>query len=124
MTKKTKVLIVEDDKFILKAMTLKFESVGYTVKCAQTAEDGLVTLNSFEPNAIILDLLLPGADGYYFLNKVKNNDKFKDVPVIIASNLSDDTDIKKAMDLKASDYIVKSDLELDDLVQKISKYTK
>lgn len=117
MVKKKKVLIVEDDKFIVKAMTIKFKDSGFIVKSTYTAEEGLIFLKSFLPDVIILDIILPGINGYEFLKKVKDDSKFKDIPVIVASNLPESESDTKG----ATDYIVKSDLDLDELVKKTIK---
>lgn len=112
-----KTLIIEDDKFISKAMKYKFEEAGFTVKTTKTAEEGLEVLKSWLPDAIILDILLPGIDGYEFLRRVKADAKLKNIPVIVASNLPEDEEA----DIGALEYIVKSDLDLDVLVKKTLK---
>lgn len=120
MTKKKKVLIVEDDKFINKAMKYKFEESGFSVKAVRTAEEGLITLNDWLPDAILLDIILPGINGYEFLRKVKMDEKLKDIPVIVASNLPESEDGTQG----ANEYIVKSDLDLYELVKKTIKNIK
>lgn len=117
MIKKKKVLIVEDDKFISKAMKYKFEEAKFIVKLTRTAEEGLEILKKWIPDVIVLDILLPGIDGYEFLRKVKSDEKLKDIPVIVASNLPEDEEGTAG----AIDYIVKSDLDLDELVKKTIK---
>ena len=67
MSKTPKVLIVEDDKFISKAMSMQFKAKKFMVKAVLNAEDGLELLKIWIPDAIILDILLPGIDGYEFL---------------------------------------------------------
>lgn len=114
MKKNPKVLIIEDDKFISKAMKYKFEEAKFSVKVTRTAEEGLKILEKWVPNAIVLDILLPGIDGYEFLRKAKDDPKLKDIPVIVASNLPEDEEGTAG----ATDYIVKSDLDLDVLVSK------
>lgn len=114
---KKKVLIVEDDKFINKAMKYKFEESGFMVKAVRTAEEGLVVLKEWIPDAIMLDILLPGINGYEFLRKVKADEKLKDIPVIVASNLPESEDGTRG----ANEYIVKSDLDLDQLVKRAIK---
>ena len=121
MTKRVpKVLIIEDDRFILKAMRYKFEEAGFSFKAVRTAEEGLTLLEKWVPDVIVLDILLPGIDGYEFLRKVKADPKLKDVPVIVASNLPDDEE----MDIGAIEYIVKSDLDLDVLIAKTLRNIK
>jgi CheY-like chemotaxis protein len=115
---KSKILIVEDDLFILKAMRLTFESAGLKVKTCQTAESGLQLISHWIPDLIVLDVLLPGIDGYAFLRQIKADKKLQNIPVIISSNLSDET---KHDDLGVVDYIVKSELDLNILLAKIIK---
>ena len=110
-----KILIVEDDKFVAKAMALKFQEEGFIVKAFDRAEDGLNILKTWIPDVIILDILLPGIDGYAFLRTIKNDSQLKNIPVIISSNL----DEQIGADESANEYIVKSDLDLDDLVKRI-----
>lgn len=120
MNRNKRVLIIEDDKFINKAMKYKFEESGFKVKSVRTAEEGLVILKEWTPDAIMLDILLPGINGYEFLRKVKLDEKLKDIPVIVASNLPESEDGTRG----ATDYIVKSDLDLDELVKKTIKNIK
>lgn len=117
---KKSVLIVEDDQFISKAMTIKFKDSDFIVKATYTAEEALTLLQNFLPDIIILDIVLPGINGYEFFKKVKADDRFKDIPVIIASNLT-----PYEIDTKGiTDYIVKSDLDLDELVKIANKNIK
>lgn len=118
--KKLRVLVVEDDKFILKAIRYKFEEANFEVKTTLTAEEGLEILKDWTPDMIVLDVLLPGIDGYAFLREVKNNLKWCKIPVVISSNL----DEQIGADPRANAYIVKSDLDLDELVLKIRKLAK
>jgi len=116
---KPKILVVEDDKFILKAMRYKFEEAGFDVTTCTSAEKGLEALKAITPTAIVLDILLPGMDGYAFLRHIKNHPQQKLIPVIISSNL----DEQVGSDPRAVEYIVKSDLDLDELVNRVRKYT-
>ncbi|MBI5044641.1 MAG: response regulator [Candidatus Levybacteria bacterium] len=119
MPKSYKVLIVEDDKFILKAIRYKFEEAKFNVKTSQTAEGGLTLLEKWTPNAIILDILLPGIDGYAFLRTVRNHPKWSTIPVIVASNINEPPDIEPGENTGYKEYIVKSDLDLNSLVEKV-----
>ncbi len=118
--KKPKVMVIEDDKFISKAMRYKFEEAGFVVRSFRTAEEGLENLKKWIPDVIVLDILLPGIDGYEFLRKVKNDESVKNIPVIVASNLPEEEGGTRG----ATDYIVKSDLDLDALVKKTLKNVK
>jgi len=121
MKKVYKILIVEDDKLTLKAMQYKFQQSNFSVKVSQNAEDGLKILTAFKPDAIILDILLPGINGYEFLEEIKKNLEWRKIPVIIASNLSEDPEITAKENKGYVDYVVKSELDLDDLVSRTKK---
>lgn len=117
-----KVLLVEDDKFVLKAMKMQFEAAGYTVKTAENGEKAIKVLNKWIPSAVILDILIPKRNGYEVLKKIKTTPKWKGIPVLVASNLSKESDKNTGIDLSAAEFIVKSDLSLSDLVKKTSYY--
>ena|SRR3990167_6036868 len=121
MKKRKKVLIIEDDKFIVKAMKYKFEDAKFQVKTFSSVEAGLKLLAQWTPDVIILDILLPGTDGFAFLRETRHNPKLKNIPIIVASNLPEDTDIEPGENTGYTEYIVKSDLDLEELVKKAKK---
>ncbi len=115
-----KALIVEDDSFLLSAYRLKLEGMGYEIKEALDGNEALSILGAWTPDVVILDLMLPNVDGFDFLAKMKAEDRWKNTPVLVASNLGQREDIDKAMVLGAAGYVVKSDLTLSELVEKIN----
>ena len=116
-----KVLIVEDDKFLSSAYRLKFTKAGYEVMLAMDGSEGINILSTFTPDIILLDLVMPVKDGFTMLSEIKANEAYKNIPVIITSNLSQKEDIDKAKGMGALDFIIKSDISLDDLVTKVQK---
>ena len=118
MINKPKVLIVEDDTLILKAMKLKYAAKGFLIKTASDGVEALKILKKWVPSVVILDILMPNKDGYEVLKEIKSDEKLKGMPVLIASNLSQEKDISKGMNLSAAEFFVKSDLSLDDLLAK------
>jgi DNA-binding response OmpR family regulator len=114
-----KVLIVEDDKFLSNAYRLKFTKVGFEVKIAFDGQEAINILGSFTPDIILLDLVMPVKDGFTVLSELKSNTQYKTIPVIITSNLSQKEDIDKAIGLGANDFLVKSDVSMDDIVKKV-----
>ncbi len=115
-----KILIVEDDTFLKNLAAKKLTSEGYEVTTAGNADEANAAVEKDIPELILLDLLFPGnTDGFGMLEKIRANDKMKTVPVIIFSNLSDEKDMEKAKALGATDYMVKSNFTLDELVEKI-----
>jgi len=116
------VLIVEDEEFLAKTLEDNLVSEGFTVELAMDGEEAMEKIEKNKPNLILLDLLLPKKDGFFVLNQVKQNPEWKLIPVVVLSNLGDDTDIKKALELGADDYFVKSQHPVQEVVEKVKKY--
>ncbi len=119
-----KVLIAEDDKFLSSAYRVKLAKEGFDVKVVVNGNELLTELSTFAPDLIILDLVMPSKDGFETLKEIKANDKWKGIPVIIASNLGQKDDIDQGLALGANDYIVKTDLSLNGIIAKIKTYLK
>ena len=116
-----KILIIEDDAFLQGLASRKLKNMGYEISIAADGEEALKALEEDALDFILLDLLLPGIDGYEFLEKIRGNEKWKDIPVIVFSNLSEEKDIKRAKDLGVTDFMVKANFTLDELANKIKE---
>lgn len=115
-----KILLAEDDKFLSTAYRVKLTKAGFEVKIARDGQEALDSLQTFIPDIILLDLVMPVKDGFATLEAIKADEKFKMIPVIVASNLGQKEDSDRAFKLGARGFIIKSDLSLDTLVQKIN----
>ena len=127
MEQKTKpkiVLLLEDDTALNRAIVLKLEQKGHNVISTLRAEDALEVLKSQHPNidVVWLDLLLPGMNGMEFLAEVRKNPDYKDIKVVICSVSGREESKVIARELGVSDYLVKSDYELDTLAEKVLSY--
>ena len=121
------VLIVEDDQIIVKMYTRKFESEGLKVLSAADGQSGLKLLQeaSPKPNMILLDVMLPRLNGFQILEQIKQNPIFKDIPVILLTNLGGSTeDREKGKTLGAIDYLVKADLTPAQVIEKVKANIK
>lgn len=116
-----KILIAEDDKFLSSAYRLKLTKAGFEVQIAGDGSELLKTLETYLPDLILLDLVMPVTDGFTALESLRSNPKFQSIPVIVASNLGQKEDIDRTQALGISDFVVKSDLSLDVLIEKINK---
>ncbi len=114
-----KILIAEDDRFLQNIYRVKLTKEGFEVRVAGDGQEFLEELKTFTPDVILLDLVMPVVDGFTVLQTVKSDPKFKNIPVIVTSNLGQDEDVKKAMKLGAKDYIIKSDTALSGIIEKI-----
>jgi len=125
MVSQKTILIAEDDDFLAKAYQIKLTNLGYKVVIFGNGEEVLSYLKENPPpNLIILDLIMPQKDGFETLAELKKEERFKKIPVIIVSNLGQEEDIKKAKDLGALDFLVKSSFSLSEIAQKIEGFLK
>ena len=115
------VLIIEDDVFLGDLMAKKLEDSGFKVVKAIDGQEGLEKAVTAKPNLILLDLILPGMDGFEVLKKIKDNPQSSSVPVIILSNLGQREDIERGFDLGAQDYLVKAQFTPDEIVERVKK---
>ncbi len=114
-----KILIIEDDDFLRSLAVTKLEKEGFTVAQASDGKSGVDQVTGSLPDLIILDLMLPVMDGFAVLTTLKAEDTTKNIKVIVFSNLGEDSDIKKCLDMGANDYLIKANFTLDELVEKI-----
>lgn len=119
-----KILIVEDDSFLQGLASTKLEKEGFAVTGASNSDEAMKALGADAPDLILLDLVLPGTDGFGILKMIRAGDATKATPVIVFSNLSEDKDIKHAKELGATDYMVKSNFTLDELADRIKGILK
>jgi len=116
-----RIVIVEDDMVILKALNIQLLDAGYKVLFASDGETGFRLIKKEAPDLILLDLVLPKLNGFELLKKIQKNPKTKKIPVLVLSNLGQDQDIEKARKLGASCYCIKSSTDLKNLVKKINR---
>jgi CheY-like chemotaxis protein len=102
-----KILIIEDESIIVKSTAYFLAQENYSVSYALRAEMGLKKVRTEKPDLILLDIMMPGMDGYQFLNAVKQEKETRDIPVIILSSLSRESDILEGLERGAADYITK-----------------
>lgn len=118
-----KILVVEDEKPLLEAITAKLEIKGYKVIKALTGEGALEKLSE-KPDVIWLDLLLPQMQGLEFVKKMKQDPKYnqyQDIPVIVVSNSGSKEKMKEAEELNVAEYLIKAEHSLADIIEKIKK---
>lgn len=117
--KKKKVLVIEDDVFLRDIITRMLDSHNYHVLQAETGEEALTMLEKEEPDIILLDIILPGIDGFEVLREIKEDNHRKHIPVIIISNYGEKEHIEKGRALGAEDYIIKANIYPQELAKRI-----
>lgn len=126
MAEQTKVLIVEDDKFLSELIATKLDKEGFAIALAGDGEAGLKKTEEFRPAVILLDIMLPGMDGFEVLEKLKahRDEQLKKVPVIILSNFGQESKVERGLQLGAVDYLVKANFTTAEIVAKIKEVLK
>jgi DNA-binding response OmpR family regulator len=116
-----KILLAEDDKFLSTAMGEKLTREGFTVLRASNGLEAVALAKAEHPDLVLLDIIMPQKTGFEVLSELRLDPTTRDIPVIVLSNLGQEVDIKKARDLGAIDYLVKSDVEMRVVVAKIKE---
>ena len=117
--KDIKILIIEDDNFLIEMYTTKFELEGFNVVSAEDGEKGLVAAKEHKPDIILLDILMPRMDGFATLTELKKDDSVKNIPVILLTNLGQKEDVKRGFELGAAGYLIKAHFMPAEVVDKI-----
>lgn len=113
------VLVVDDELFFVQLLEHKFQSEGFLTYHAMDVEQARNVLENSRVRAVLLDIMMPGTDGIAFLREIKSTEKWKGLPVVIISNLSQAEEVKKGMDAGAADYIVKAHAVPGDIVRRV-----
>jgi len=119
---KQKILMIEEDRFLRKIYRNKLTKADFKFIEATNGEEGLNKVISEKPDLVLLDLILPRKNGLDVLIEMKRNKNTKNIPVIILSNLSQESDIKRGLSLGAQEYLVKPEISLSDVVNKVKEW--
>lgn len=121
--KKT-ILVVEDSELLRTTLSKAIEKRGFRVFVAENQEKGRELAFRQLPDMILIDILMPGEDGFLLLQELLSNNDLKGRPVIVITNLADPEWRKKCLDLGAAEYLVKADYRLDQLIEKLEEICK
>lgn len=116
-----KILLVEDDKFLRELIAKKLLASGYEIIEATEGESAVAKAKEFKPDLVLLDLILPGIDGFGILAKIKEDPTISKTPVIVLSNLSQQEEVEKALKLGAADFLIKAHFVPGEIIEKIKK---
>jgi DNA-binding response OmpR family regulator len=117
---KTLLLLIEDNPLLTGVYKAAFERAGFDVILAHDGKSGLELAKTKKPAGIVLDLLMPGIDGFGVLQELKTDASTKDVKTVVLTSDTKQEDVEKAKRLGAVDYLVKSELNLADIVARVS----
>ncbi|MDO8474145.1 MAG: response regulator [bacterium] len=115
------ILLIEDESALQKTIGDALSQEGFSIASALDGETGLRLAKEKRPDVILLDLILPKANGFDVLKSLKEQEETKDIPVVVLTNLESMEDIQKALDLGAMTYLVKSNYTLEEVVEKVKQ---
>jgi len=118
---KIKILLIEDDSFLLSMYATKFEMENFKVVSAEDGEKGIKAAIKELPDVILLDILLPKMNGFEVLKQLKADKNTNRIPVILLTNLSQKTEIEQGLSLGAEDYLIKAHFMPSEVVEKIKR---
>ena len=115
------ILIIEDDRFLRELIYQKLSNENFNVSEAVDGEEGIKKIKEEKPDLVLLDLILPGIDGFEVLSRAKQDpdEKINKIPIIILSNLGQKEDIEKGTKLGATDYLVKAHFTPGEIIEKV-----
>jgi len=116
-----KILVVDDEVELAKAMTIRLTTAGYEVSVAHDGEEALKKARLEKPDLIILDLMLPKIDGYKVCRLLKFDQKYREIPIIMVTARVEEEDKRLGMETGADEYITKP-FDWSDLLEKITKF--
>jgi len=118
---KTKILLAEDEEMISMAFHYGLTYLGYDVTVAVDGLETLAKLDEITPDILLLDMIMPNMNGLETLEALRQKPAYKQLPVIMLTNLSQPSDMTTAYELGATDYLIKSDITLDELVKRVEE---
>jgi len=120
--KSKKILLVEDDESLASVYLTRLEAEGFSVKRVPNGEDALAAAIEFRPDLILLDVMMPKVSGFDVLDILRNTPETANVQVIMLTALSQESDKQRAEDLGVDDYLVKSQVVIADVVERVKHH--
>ena len=116
-----RILLVEDDRFLRKAAEATLRRHGYAVRTAADGEEALQRVQEEIPDLVLLDLIMPKLQGFEVLRLLKQDPTTREIPVVVLSNLGQESDVQQALQGGAIAYLIKANLSLQELVAHVQK---
>jgi DNA-binding response OmpR family regulator len=116
-----KILLIEDDSFLIDIYTTKLKESGFSVEVASEGEEAIRKVKEGKFDLVLLDIVLPKVDGWDILRQIKAESKLDDLKVVIISNLSQKEEVEKGMNLGAEKYLIKAHYTPSEVVREIKE---
>lgn len=118
---KKKILIVEDDSFVAEVYSAKLLEIGHEIWIARNGKEGIRMVSEKKPDLILLDIIMPVMNGIEMLEELKKKDEWKQIPVILLTNLGEKESVQKVRNLGVQDYLIKSHFTPAEVIDKIER---
>ena len=116
-----KILLVEDEEIMIDLLQKKLTKEGYEISVARDGEEGLKAMREVKPDLILLDIIMPKIGGFEVMEEMGKDKNLKDIPVIVISNSGQPVEIDKAQKLGAKDWLIKTEFDPQEVVDKVVK---
>lgn len=116
-----KILLVEDEEIMIDLLQKKLTKEGYEISVAKDGEEGLKAMREVKPDLILLDIIMPKIGGFEVMEEMGKDKNLKDIPVIVISNSGQPVEIDKAQKLGAKDWLIKTEFDPQEVVDKVVK---
>ena len=114
-----KVLIIEDEEVMINLLERKLSQEGYKVETARDGEEGLGKMKKEKPDLILLDIIMPRKGGFEVMEEMQKDKELKDIPVIVISNSGQPVELDKAKELGAQDWLIKTEFDPQEVIEKV-----
>jgi CheY-like chemotaxis protein len=116
-----KILLVEDEKLMIDLLQRKLTKEGYEISVAQNGEEGLKKMKEIKPDLVLLDIIMPKMSGLEVMEEMQKDKELRAIPVIVISNSGQPVEIDKAQKLGAKDWLIKTEFDPQEVVDKVKK---
>lgn len=116
-----KILLVDDEPLVIKALSKRLLSEGFDLYHAADGQEAMTKVDQIKPDLILLDIIMPKLDGISVLKKLKENSATQNIPVIILTNLYDDIQMEEILKNHKTDYLIKTEHSIADIVRRVKE---
>lgn len=116
-----KIIIIEDEEVLLNLLQRRLTQEGYQVEIAKDGQEGLKKIREEKPDLILLDIIMPIMGGFEVMEELSRDKKLKKIPIVIISNSGQPVEIDRAKELGAKDWLIKTDFEPQEVIDKVKK---
>jgi len=116
-----KILIIEDEELLYNLLQRKLSEEGYEASVAKDGVEGMKMIKEMKPDLILLDIVMPNKNGFEVMDEMQADERLKHIPIIVISNSGQPVEIDKAKDLGAKDWLIKTEFDPQEVIEKVKK---